>query len=97
VAAAGKFLEHVTGVVGGAGLAKDAFLERDDGVSGDNDGGADGAGGDEFGFGVSEALDEIAWRFAGERSFVHGGRHDDEREAGIVENLGAAGRSGSEN
>jgi hypothetical protein len=95
--AAGELFEHLTGVVRGAGLAKDAFVESNDGVSGDNDGGADGAGGDEFGFGVSEALDEITWGFAGEGSFVHGGRHDDERKAGVVKNFGASGRGGGEN
>src|SRR5579859_5078330 len=82
-------------VVGGAGLAEDAAFESYDGVRGEDDGGADGAGGDEFGFGVGEALDVIGGGFLGEGSFVDGGGHDDEREAGVVENFGAAWGGGS--
>ena len=96
VGAAGKFFEHMACVVGGAGLAENAAFESDDGVSGEDDGGADGAGGDELGFGVGEALDVVVGGFLGEGSFVDGGRHDDEREAGVVENFGAAGGGGGE-
>ena len=56
--AAGKILQHVTRVVGGAGFAEDAAFESYDCVGREDDGGAYGAGGDEFGFGVGEALDE---------------------------------------
>lgn len=94
--AAGEFFEHVAGVVGGAGLAEDAAFDGYDRVCREDDGRTDGAGGDEFGFGVGETLDVVVRRFAGERSFVDGGRNDDEGEAGVTENFGAAGRSGSE-
>jgi len=96
VGAAGKFFEHVAGVVGGAGLAEDAAFEGDDSIGGDDYGGADGAGGDEFSFGVCEALDMIGGGFLEEGSFVDGGGHHDEGEPGVVENFGAARRSGSE-
>ncbi len=76
VGAAGEIFEHVAGVVGGAGLAEDVAFESDDGVGGDDDGGAGGASGDEFGFGVGEALDESLGGFAGYGSFVDGGRDD---------------------
>jgi len=88
--ATGKFFEHVAGVVGGAGLAEDAAFESDDGVGGEDDCGAGGAGGDEFGFGVGQALHVIAGRFAGEGRFVDGGGDDYEGEAGVVEDLCAA-------
>ena len=89
--AAGKLLEHVAGVVGGARLADDAAFESDDGIGGDHNGGADGAGGDEFGFGGGEALDVVGGRFLGEGSFVDGGRNDEKENAGVVKNFGAAG------
>jgi len=95
--AAGKFFEHVAGIVRGAGFAEDAAFESYDGVRGEDNGGAYGAGGDEFGFGVGEALDVIGRGFLWEGGFVDGGGHHDEGEAGVVENFGAAGRSGSEN
>jgi len=63
MSAAGKSFEHAASVVGGTGLAKDAAVERDDGVGSNDDGGADGARGDEFGFGFSEALDHVGGRF----------------------------------
>ena len=94
--AAGKIFQHVAGIVGGAGLTEDPAFESYDRVGGKDDGGADCASGGEFGFGVSEALDQLAGRFAGEGSFVNGGRHDDEGEARVVENFGAARRSRSE-
>src|SRR5579859_264589 len=94
--ATGKIFEHVSGVVGRAGLAENATFESYDGVGGEHDGWADGAGGDEFGFGVGEALDVIGGGFLGKGSFVDGGRHDDERKAGVLENFGAAGGGGSE-
>jgi len=93
---AGKFFEHVAGVVAGAGLAEDAAVESYDGVGGEDDGRPDGAGGGEFGFRVREALDVIGGGFAGERRFVDGGRNHDEGEARVVENFGAAGGSGGE-
>src|SRR5579859_4547002 len=94
--ATGKIFEHVSGVVGRAGLAENATFESYDGVRGEHDSWADGAGGDEFGFGVGEALDVIGGGFLGERRFVDGGRHYDEREAGVVENFGAAWGGGGE-
>src|ERR1700737_894713 len=57
VRAAGKFFEHVAGVVGGARLAEDVAVEGDLGIGADDDGRANGAGGDEFGFGEGETLD----------------------------------------
>jgi len=97
VGAAGKIFEHVASVVAGPGFAEDAAFESYDGIRGEDDGGADGAGGGKFGFGVSETLDEFARGFTGERSFVHGGRNDDEGEAGVVENFSAPWGCGSEN
>ena len=94
---AGETFEHVAGVVAGARFAEDAAFESNDGVGGNDDGGADGAGGDEFGFGVSKALDELAGGFAGYGSFVDGGSDDDEREAGVVEDFSAAGGGGGKN
>jgi hypothetical protein len=95
--APGKIFQHMAGVVGGAGLAEDAAIERDDGVRGEHDGGADSACGGELGFGIGEALDEFTGRFAGDGSFVDGGSNDGEREAGVVEDFGAARRTGGEN
>ena len=96
VGAARKLFEHVAGVVGGARLAEDVGVEGDDGVGGDDDGGANGASSDEFGFGAGEALDVILRRFIGEGSFVDGGREHGEMEAGVAQNVGAAGRGGGE-
>jgi hypothetical protein len=87
----------VAGVIARAWLAEDAAFESYDSVSRENDCWADGASGGKFGFGVSEALDEHARGFAGERSFVDGGSDDNEGEAGIVKDFGAARRSRSEN
>ena len=94
--AAGEFFEHVACIVRGAGFAKDAAFEGYDGVGGEDDGGAHGAGGNEFGFGVGEALDVIGRGFLWEGSFVDGGGHDDEGEAGVVENFGATVQAGRE-
>ena len=59
--ATGKRFEHMAGVVAGAWLAEDATVEGYDCVGGKDYCGADDAGRGEFGFGVSEALDEFAW------------------------------------
>ena len=94
--AAGKFFEHVAGIVRGAGFAEDAAFESYDGVRGEDNGGAYGAGGDEFSFGVCEALDVIGRGFLREGSLVDGGGHHDEGEAGVVKNFGATGGGGGE-
>src|SRR5258708_1848454 len=96
VRAAGKFFEHVAGVVGGARLAEDVAVQGDLGIGADDDGRANGAGGDEFGFGESKALDEVVGGFAGVGSFVDGGREHSEGEAGIVKDFGTANGGGSE-
>jgi hypothetical protein len=49
---AGKTFEHMAGVFARAGLAEDVTLKGYDGVGGKYDGGAYGAGGGEFGFGI---------------------------------------------
>ncbi len=46
VGAAGKFFEHMAGVIGGAWLAEDAAFKGYDRVGGDDDGRADSSGGD---------------------------------------------------
>ena len=96
VSAAGKFFEHVPGVVGRAGLAEDVAFEGDFRVGTDDDGGACGTFGDELGFGEGEALDEVVGGFAGIGRFVNVGGEHSEREAGVVEDFGAAGGGGGE-
>jgi hypothetical protein len=97
VGAARKFFEHVTGVVGRAGFAEDVAFESDFGVGADDDGGANGARGDRFGFGESEALDEVMCGFAGVGRFVDGGGEHGEGEPGFVKDFGPADGGGSEN
>src|SRR5216684_1290885 len=92
----GKFFEHVASVIGGAGLAEDVAFEGDFGVGADDDGGANGAGSDELGFGDGETLDESVDGFARVGSFVDGGREDGEGEASVAQDFGAADGSGSE-
>ena len=94
--AAGKFFEHVAGVVGGAGLAEAVACESDFRVSADDDGGANGACGDEFGLGEGESLDQVVSGFARVRSFVNGGGEHGKGEAGVVENFSAADGGGGE-
>jgi hypothetical protein len=96
VGAAGELFEGAVSVVGRVRFAEDAAFESDDGVSCEDDGGTDGAGGDEFGFGVGEALDVFLRRFAGEGSFVDGGGEDGEGNGSAVENFGAAWGGGGE-
>jgi hypothetical protein len=91
VRAAGERFEHAAGVVGVAGLAKDAAVERDDRVGSNNDSWTHRAGNDEFSFGVGETLDEFVRRFIRIWSFIDCGGHDVERDSGIAENFGAAG------
>ena len=97
VLAAGKFFEHVTGVVRGARLAEDVALEGDFGVGADDNGRANGARGDEFGFGEGQTLNEVVGGFAGVGSLVDRGGENGEGETGVVEDFGAADGSGSEN
>jgi hypothetical protein len=91
----GKFFEHVASVIGGARLAKNVAFEGDLGVGTNDDGWANGAGSDEFGFGDSETLDESVGGFAGVGSFVDGGRERGEGETSIVKDFGAADGGGS--
>src|SRR5712692_9183103 len=97
VRAAGKLFQHAARVVGRERLAKDVAVEGDLGVRGDDDGWANGAGGDEVRLGVSQALNEIVRGFARVRRFVDGGGKHREMEPSIAKNPGAARRSGSEN
>ena len=92
---AGKFFKHMAGVVGGARLAEDAAFEGDDGVGGDDDGRADGAGSDQLGLGSGKALDEVVRGFAGARRFVNGGGRHREWYSGVAKDAGAAFGSGS--
>src|SRR5439155_15800524 len=57
--AARKLFEHAAGIIAGTRLAENQAVENDSRVGSDDDGGADGARGDEFGFGVREALNHI--------------------------------------
>jgi hypothetical protein len=97
MSAAGKIFQHVAGVAGRVRFAEDAAFESYNCVGGEDDGGADGASGGEFGFGVGEALDELAGGFTGNGSFVNSGSDDGEGESGVVENFGSARGCGSEN
>jgi hypothetical protein len=97
VRAAGELFEHAACVVSGARLAEDFAIEDDHSVRGDDDGRADRTGGDEFGFRVGEAEDEVVRRFAGGGSLVDGGGEHGKRNASVAQNFSAAGRSGSEN
>jgi hypothetical protein len=90
-----KSLEHVASVVRGTGFAEDVAFKSDFGIGANDDGGANGASGNEFGFGVSEALDEVVSRFTSVGSFVDRGRESGKREASLMENFGAADGSGS--
>lgn len=96
VSAAGEEFEHAAGVVGGAGLAENASFEDDNGIGADDDGGTNGASGDEFRLGLGEASDEIGRRFVGDGSLIHGGGEDGEGEPGVAKNFSAARRSGTE-
>ena len=97
VGAAGKSFEHLTGVLRRTRLAEDVAFESDFGVGGNDDGGADGAGGDQLGFGDGQALDEVVSGFARVGRFVNGRREHGERNLRVAKNLGAANGSGSEN
>ena len=88
--------EHVTGVLGGARLAKYVPFEGDLSVSADDDGGPDGARSDKLGFGEGQTLDEFVGRFTGVRGFVNSGGKYAKREAGVVKDFGAADGSGGE-
>ncbi len=81
---AGQFDQHVASVVSGTRFTQDLAVDEDGGVGGDDDRGAYGAGGDEFGFGVGEALHKILRGFAGNRSFVDGGGQHGEGDAGFA-------------
>jgi hypothetical protein len=96
VGVAGEPREHLMGVIGGAGLPEDFAVDEDGGVGGDDDGGTHGAGSDELGFGVGEALNKILSGFAGNGSFVDGGRENGEGEASVAEDFGASWGSGGE-
>src|SRR5260370_7249198 len=93
---AGKFFEHVASVIGGARLAEDVAFEGDFGVGADDDGWANGAGSDEFGFSDGKTLDESVGGFAGVGRFVDGGRVDGEGETGVAQDFGAADGSEGE-
>ena len=89
VGAAGESLQHVVRVFFGTGFAEDAIFQRHDGIGCEDDGGTDGAGGDEFGFGGCEAGDVIAGGFFGkgvsstaEESMVRGSRRCEEFQRG---------------
>src|SRR6266700_2808802 len=97
VRAAGKLFQHVAGLVGRARLAKNAAVQGYFRIGGNDDGRADGAGGDKVRLGVSQALNEIVRGFARVRRFVNGGRKHREMEPSIAQDFGAARRSGSEN
>jgi len=86
----------MTGVVGGPGFAENVAFEGDLGVGANDDGWADGAGSDEFGFGDGKTLNESAGGFAGVRSFVDGGRKRGEGETSVTKDFGAADGGGSE-
>ena len=79
--------QHVAGVVGGPGLPEDFAVDEDGGVCGDDDRGADRAGGDKFGFGVRKSLNQILGRLAGNEGFIDGGGEDGKGEAGIAEDF----------
>jgi hypothetical protein len=96
VGVAGESGEHLMGVVVGSGLAEDFAVDEDGGVGGDDDCRTDGAGGDQLGFGVGEALHKVLGGFAGNGSFVDGRRKNREGEAGIAKDSRAARGSGSE-
>ena len=96
VCAAGEPFQHVAGIVRGARLAEDVAFEGDLGVGADDDHRADGARGDEFGFGDRETLDENVGGFAGVRSLVDGGGEHAEGKAGVAKDFCAADGSGSE-
>jgi hypothetical protein len=96
MSAAREIFKHAARVVGRPGFAEYAAFEDHFRIGGDNDSRADGAGGNEFSFGVGQPLDEFVGRFVGIRSFVNGGGHHVESEAGVAEDFGAAGRRGGE-
>jgi hypothetical protein len=95
VGAAGKFFERVTRIVRRAGLSEDEAVDGDDRVRGDDDRRADSARSYELGFCFGEALDVGVGRFAGERSFIHRGRKNNERKTRRAEDFGAARGGGS--
>lgn len=82
--------QHLAGVVGGPGFPEDFPVDEDGGVCGDDDCGADRAGGDEFGFGVRKSLNQILGRLAGNGGFIDRGGEDRKGEAGIAEDFGTS-------
>ena len=95
VGAAGKFFERVTRIIRRAGLSEDKAVDGDDRIRRDDDRRADSARGYELGFCFGEALDVHVGRFAGEGSFVHRGRKNNERKTRRAEDFGAARGGGS--
>ena len=59
VRAARELFEHVASVIGRTGLAQDFAVQGDSGIGGDDDGGAYGTCGDQFGFSVGEAQHHV--------------------------------------
>jgi len=96
MSAAGELFEHAVGVITGARLTENFVVEGDDSVRGDDNSWAHGARGDELGFGIRESENESGRRFIGRWGFVDGGSKHGERNAGVAQNLGAAGRGRGE-
>ncbi len=89
VGAAGKLLEHVARIFGGARLAENFVVEHDNGICGDHNGGTNGTRGYQVGFGEGKTLNECLRRFARIRCFVDGGGENREIQAGIFQNFRA--------
>ncbi len=97
MSAAGKLFEHEAGVVMRARLSEDVPIENHDRVCGNDYGRANGAGGNEIGFGVGQALDKFTGSFVREGSLVDRRREHRKRDASVAENFGAARGSRGEN
>ena len=69
----------MAGIVRGARLGENVPFQSHDGVGGDDDRRADRPGGNQFGLGSGQTLDEVVRSFARVRRFVNGGRELRER------------------
>jgi len=79
-----------------ARFAEDALIEHHNRICGEHDGRAEGARGDQFGFGCGHAGNVGARRFVGEGRLIDGGRNHRKRKSGVAQDLCAAWRRGSE-
>jgi len=97
MSSARELFEGAAGIFAGAGLSENVAVKNDNGIGGDHDGGADGARGDQIGFGVGQALHKFVRILAGIRGLIDSRGKHGERKSCIPQNFGAARGGGGEN